>query len=363
MLSAKNTASAVLISLFNDYRPAIHQATNIFAAFYLINLLPAHAIPPFICTLMTKKSYKSQASWISGDGASQEAERLRILRNYQILDTPKEQAFDDLAKLTAYICDTPIALVSFIGAERQSVKAEVGGEGLQGLPRDIAFCNYAMLSEDLLEVEDALHDAVFQHNPLVVGKQKVRFYVGMPLLSPEGYPLGSLCAIDTIPRQLNEQQRGALRVLAREVVAHLELRRARMQLEQERKQLVEMLRPSVAEPETTVEGQYAEIFVRQEQKLVRVATADITYVEALGDYVNIYTERERLTVYSTMKELESRLPNRDFARIHRKYIVCLGRIIAIEADSALFETSKSTTLTLPIGNSYKSALLSRLNLI
>ncbi|QNE40816.1 GAF domain-containing protein [Hymenobacter sp. NBH84] len=313
---------------------------------------------------MTKKSYKSQSSLISNDSGSREATRLEILRNYQILDTPKEQAFDDLAKLTAYICDTPIALISFIGADRQSVKAEVGGEGLHNLPRDIAFCNYVMLSEDLLEVEDAANDVDFQYNPLVVGKQKVRFYVGAPLLSPEGYPLGSLCAIDMVPRRLNEQQREALRILAREVVAHLELRRARLQLEKEKTQLFELLRPSTNKPDTAAaEEQYTEIFVRQEQKLVRVVTADITYVEALGDYVNIYTDRERLTVYSTMKELESRLPNRDFARIHRKYIVCLGRIIAIETDTALFETSKTTTLSLPIGNSYKAALLNRLNLI
>lgn len=289
---------------------------------------------------------------------------MEILRNYQILDTPREQAFDDLAKLTAYICDTPIALISFIGADRQSVKAEVGGEGLNDLPRNIAFCNYAMLSEDLLEVEDAVQDIDFQNNPLVLGKQKVRFYVGVPLLTPEGYPLGSLCAIDTVPRRLNEPQREALRILAREVVAHLELRRARLQLEKERQQLLEMLRPGSDEPNKTAgDEQPTEIFVRQEQKLVRVATADITYVEALGDYVNIYTERERLTVYSTMKELETRLPGRDFARIHRKYIVCLGRIIAIETDTALVETSKTTTLTLPIGSSYKAALLNRLNLI
>lgn len=313
---------------------------------------------------MAKNSYKKQSSLVSNDAASQETERLEVLRNYQILDTPREQAFDDLAKLTAYICDTPIALISFIGADRQSVKAEVGGEGLHNLPRDIAFCNYAMLSEDLLEVEDAAQDADFRYNPLVIGSQKVRFYVGAPLLTPEGYPLGSLCAIDTVPRQLNEPQREALRILAREVVAHLELRRARLQLEKEKQQLVEMLRPNPDElAKAVVEEQYTEIFVRQEQKLVRVATADITYVEALGDYVNIYTERERLTVYSTMKELESRLPTRNFARIHRKYIVCLERIVAIEADTALFETSKATTLTLPIGNSYKAALLSRLNLI
>ncbi|UOR05226.1 GAF domain-containing DNA-binding protein [Hymenobacter aerilatus] len=313
---------------------------------------------------MAKNSYKSHSSLVSTHAAVQEAERLEILRNYQILDTPREQAFDDLAKLTAYICDTPIALISFIGADRQSVKAQVGGENLHDLPRNIAFCSYAMLSEDLLEVEDAAQDANFQYNPLVVGKQKIRFYVGVPLLTPEGYPLGSLCAIDTAPRRLNEQQREALRILAREVVAHLELRRARLQLEKERQQMLEMLRPAIDDSTKTVaEEQHTEIFVRQEQKLVRVATADITYVEALGDYVNIYTERERLTVYSTMKELENRLPSRDFARIHRKYIVCLGRIIAIETDTALFETNKATTLSLPIGSSYKAGLLNRLNLI
>jgi len=296
--------------------------------------------------------------------ADEEARRLKILRNYQILDTPREQAFDDLAKLTAYICDTPIALISFIGADRMSLKAQVGGEELHDLPRDIAFCNYAMLAEDMLEVEDTTLDAAFQHNPLVIGEHHIRFYAGVPLLTPEGYPMGSLCAIDTVPRRLSDQQREALRVLAREVVAHLELRRARLQLEEEKKQVARLLRlDTESKASNSADDICTEIFVRQEQKLVRVATTDIIYIEALGDYVNIYTERERLTVYSTMKELGNRLPSRDFVRVHRKYIVCLGRVVAIEADTALLETSKSTTLSLPIGNSYKAALLSRLNLI
>ena len=314
---------------------------------------------------MPANSYKNNTSALVPESlASHEARRLEVLRNYQILDTPREQAFDDLAKLTAYICNTPIALISFIGADRMSLKAQVGGEGLHGLPRDIAFCNYAMLAEDILEVEDATNDTAFQHNPLVVGKHQIRFYAGVPLLTPEGYPMGSLCAIDTVPRRLSDQQREALRVLAREVVAHLELRRARLQLEEEKKQVAELLRAKSANSQNSpADDNCTEIFVRQEQKLVRVATTDIMYVEALGDYVNIYTERERLTVYSTMKELGNRLPSRDFVRVHRKYIVCLGRIVAIEADTALLETSKSTTLSLPIGNSYKAALLSRLNLI
>lgn len=296
--------------------------------------------------------------------ADDEARRLEVLRNYQILDTPREQAFDDLAKLTAYICDTPIALISFIGTDRMSLKAQVGGEDLHNLPRDVAFCNYAMLAEDMLEVEDATRNDTFQHNPLVVGKHNIRFYAGVPLLTPEGYPMGSLCAIDTVPRRLSEQQREALRVLARGVVAHLELRRARLQLEEEKKQVAELLRVSskdlVGKP---ADDGHKEIFVRQEQKLVRITTADIIYIEALGDYVNIYTERERLTVYSTMKELGNKLPSRDFVRVHRKYIVCLGRIMTIETGNVLLETSRSTVLSLSIGNSYRATLLSRLNLI
>lgn len=102
---------------------------------------------------------------------------------------------------------------------------------------------------------------------------------------------------------------------------------------------------------------------------MRVATADLQYVDALGDYVNRHTTRERLTVYGTMKDLETKLPGRDFARVHRKYIVRLDRIVAIETDAALLDgTRRSTTLAqspvlVPIGSSYKAGLLGRLNLV
>jgi hypothetical protein len=297
-----------------------------------------------------------------------EAERLEVLRNYQVLDTPPEKAFDDLVRLAAYICGTSVSLVSLIDAERQWFKASVGLTDYKETHRDAAFCQYAMLSDDVFEVEDATQDPLFRQNPMVLADPSIRFYAGAALVSPEGMPLGTICALDTQPRTLTLQQRDALRILAREVVAHLELRRARLQLEQEQQKLEGLLRMANNAAESMFVGSRNEIFVKQDHKLVRVHTEDIRYVEALGDYVNIYTSRERYTVYSTMKELEAKLPVREFARIHRKYIVCLDRITAIEGDTIAVDTGRNADrqpnpTIVPIGNSYKAALLGRLNLI
>lgn len=297
-----------------------------------------------------------------------EAERLEALRNYQILDTPPEKAFDDLVRLAAYICGTAVSLVSLIDAERQWFKANFGMHQYAETHRDAAFCQYAMLSDDVYEVCDTSQDPLFRQNPLVTADPNIRFYAGAALISPEGMPLGTICALDTQPRVLTEQQRDALRILAREVVAHLELRRARLQLEQEQQKLEGLLRMANNAAESMFVGGRNEIFVKQDHKLVRIHTEDIRYVEALGDYVNIYTSGERYTVYSTMKELEVKLPVREFARIHRKYIVCLNRITAIEGDTLAVDTGRSPdrqaiSTTVPIGNSYKAALLNRLNLI
>ncbi|TGE17850.1 GAF domain-containing DNA-binding protein [Hymenobacter elongatus] len=299
-----------------------------------------------------------------------EAERLEALRNYQILDTPPETVFDDLARLAAYICGTPISLVTLIDSDRQWFKANVGMEEIGGTAREASFCQHAMLSDDVYEIEDAGKDPLFRNNPLVTNAPGICFYAGAPLVTPEGQPLGTLCAIDTVPHRLTEQQREALRTLAREVVSHLELRRARLQLEQEQRKLDGLLRMANDAADSLYMVSRNELFIKQDHKLIRVSAADIRYVEALGDYVNIYAGRERYTVYSTMKELETKLPPREFARVHRKYIVRLDRIIAIEADAATVDTGRSTELAatanliqVPIGSSYKSGLLSRLNLV
>ena len=225
-----------------------------------------------------------------------------------------------------------------------------------------------MLADDVVEIRDPHLNPLFKDFPAVTADLGVRFYAGAPLVTPQGMPLGTICTIDTEPRTLTEQQRDGLRVLAKEVVSHLELRRARLLLGHERQKLEGLLRMTNDNAQSMFVGSRNEIFVKQDHKLVRVHTEDIRYVEALGDYVNIYTSRERYTVYSTMKELEAKLPTREFARIHRKYIVCLDRITSIEGDTLQIDTGRSHERTasptiIPIGNSYKAVLLSRLNLI
>ena len=162
--------------------------------------------------------------------SANERERLEALRRYGILDTLPEPDFDDLASLAARICGTPTALITLVDADRQWFKARVGLEATQ-TSRDVAFCAHAILNSDLLVVPDATADQRFATNPLVTGPPHIRFYAGAPLMTPDGHALGTLCVIDQVPRQLTPEQAEALRALSRQVVAELELRRTRADLQ------------------------------------------------------------------------------------------------------------------------------------
>jgi len=152
-----------------------------------------------------------------------EPARLRALDRYSILDTPQESDFDDIAQLASEICGTPIAVVNLVSANRQFFKAEVG-LGVRETPLDTSFCGHAILQEDFMHVPDAKLDARFDCNPLVTGGPQLRFYAGALLRTDDGHAIGTLCVLDFVPRTLNEQQISALKRLARQVMAQLELR-------------------------------------------------------------------------------------------------------------------------------------------
>ncbi len=166
-----------------------------------------------------------------------EAARLEALRQYDILDSIPERGYDDITAIAAEICDTPMALVSFVDRDRQWFKSRVGIDARE-TPRDIAFCAHAILEpESPLVIEDATRDPRFANNPLVTGDPFIRFYAGVPLVTSDGHAIGTLCVIDREPRTLDEGQLASLGALARQVMAQLELRRTVAELEHSGKAL------------------------------------------------------------------------------------------------------------------------------
>lgn len=154
-----------------------------------------------------------------------ESERLDALRRYGILDTLPEPSFDGLTELASRICGTSIALVSLVDENRQWFKSRYGLD-VEETGRDISFCGHAILEPgSLMEVPDTHEDARFTNNPLVTAAPDIRFYAGMPLVSPDGFALGTLCVIDQAPKVLTPDQTRMLHLLARQVADQLERRR------------------------------------------------------------------------------------------------------------------------------------------
>jgi len=169
-----------------------------------------------------------------------ETARLEALYGYDVLDTEVEKIFDDLTQLAAQICGTPITLISLVDPDRQWFKSKVGLDA-EETSRDIAFCAHAIHQKEIFEVEDTLQDKRFFDNPLVTSDPNIRFYAGTPLISADGYAIGTLCVIDDKPNKLTKDQRQALEVLGRSVISQMELRKNIKELKQANEHKTEFL--------------------------------------------------------------------------------------------------------------------------
>lgn len=185
-----------------------------------------------------------------------EQRRLLALNQYSILDSEAEEVFDEIVALASFICDTPISTITLIDDHRQWFKSSMGLADSE-TPRDVAFCAHAILQDDIMIIKDATKDIRFQDNPLVTGTPDIRFYAGMPLISPEGFKLGTICVIDTKPRDLSEKQNFALKVLSNQVMKLLELRRKNAELErihEMHNRLLSIIGHDLRSPITSIDG-------------------------------------------------------------------------------------------------------------
>jgi len=156
---------------------------------------------------------------------AESVERLAALRRYEILDTPRESEFDELVELAAEICEAPISVVNLIEDHRQWFKAEVG-LGIRETPLDVSICRHVLLQPGITMISDLRDDPRMCANPLVTADEGLRFYAGCLLETPDGHGIGTLCVLDRSPRLLTSRQQSALKTLANQVMAQLELRRS-----------------------------------------------------------------------------------------------------------------------------------------
>lgn len=200
-----------------------------------------------------------------------ELKRLRGLRDLMLLDTPTEPFFDMLAQRAAEVCRVPIALVSLVDSDRQWFKANVGLTGVAQTDRDVAFCAHAIMNEEMLVVTDASRDLRFAENPLVTGQPGIRFYAGCPLSLPDGSRVGTLCVIDQVARELDQNQQTALQFLSSLATQALAMRQ-------------EILRKALQ-----VRDRYEHALERNEQRFRAL-------VESQGDLVSLATQEGTLLI-------------------------------------------------------------------
>lgn len=177
-----------------------------------------------------------------------EMERLKALQDYDILDTPPEQEFDNITKLASLICNTPIAVIVLVDEDRLWFKSAIGVD-CKELPRSSSFAEQVIQSESVFEVCDALQDEHFSKHLKLINHSHLRYYAGAPLIDDEGYRLGTICVFDQVRKELSGEQKEGLQILAKEIITHISLRKKAKELNLKNQRFEELLNISTVSPE------------------------------------------------------------------------------------------------------------------
>ena len=276
-----------------------------------------------------------------------EIQRLEALHRYGILDTSREAEFDDLTRLAAYICEAPIAVVNFVDTDRQWFKSEIG-LGVSETSRDISVCTHAIRRKDIFIVPDMAKDERFVHNPLVTGEPFIRFYAGVPLATTDGYALGTICVLDTKPRELDEAQKAALHSLARQVMALLELRRSIQQKDLMLREVNHRVKNSL---------QLVSSLLRLESRQIADPVTRRHFDEACARVATIARVHERLYKTDKVGVVEFGQFLRDLcADLSHSAMIEQGHHIEVQADTRELPTDKVIPLALIVNELVTNAV-------
>jgi two-component sensor histidine kinase len=257
-----------------------------------------------------------------------QSERLQALYNYDILDTPTEEEFDDIVDLVAKITEAPVAVINFIDADRQWFKAEVG-LGVRSTPLETSLCSHVILENDFVEIPDTLADPRMCDNPLCTGEGGFRFYAGALLKTADGLPLGTLCVLDRKPRTLTELQRHTIKVMAQRVMRELELRLALKRQDVLRREVDHRVKNSLASVAAIITLQAS----RSQLETTRDALNAV--LTRLGALESLHEELHQDGVGATVDV--SRLVERSVAKLRQ----LLPPGIAIEVDIEPFDVTSA----------------------
>lgn len=204
-----------------------------------------------------------------------EKERLEALKSYNVLDTPPEEELDNIIKLASYICQAPIAMLSLIDEKRQWYKSKIGLE-LEESCREASFCQYTIMSNELLEIPDTISSDIFRKIPLDNSYPAIRFYAGIPLTTFQGHNIGTLCINDIKPKTLTEEQKRSLSILAKQIMAILEIRNRNYVIKLKNQKILSLIKTQ----QLIFDGaNYSIIFTDTEGKIKKINKACLSLLE------------------------------------------------------------------------------------